>query len=261
MDTPTSLIQLLLSLLSDPKAAAEFQADPQSFLATCGITAVTPEQVHDAAVLVADQHAPKPHHGGGEHHHQTPPPPAPDHGHDHESAVKYLQTIVTNNWIDDRDTNVDNSVHQVIHAGGDVNQTIDNDTVVASGDGAVAAGDDISDSTVTTGNGNAVGDGSLAGDDNTVAYGSGDANSATLDHVTVDHGGALAVGGAASGVDSTTDSYNEDHASTTTTTTTEDSFNDTTSTDTSVSTDDHSTDTADSYNHTDLGSHNDVAVG
>lgn len=261
MDTPTTLIQLLLNLLSDPKAAAEFQENPQAFLATCGLAAVTPEEVHDAAVLVADQHASKPHHGGGDHPHHTPPPPAPDHGDDHESAVKYLQTIVTNNWIDDRDTTVDNSIHQVINADGDVNQTIDNDTVIASGDGSVAAGGDIEDSTVTTGNGNAVGDGSLAGDDNTVAYGAGDANSATLSDVTVDDGGALAVGGAASGVDSTSGSFNEETNSSTTTTTTEDSFNDTTTSDTSYDVDDNSETNTNVDNHNDFASHNDVVVG
>ena len=44
--------------------------------------------------------------------------------------------------------------------GGNFNQDIGND--VAAGDGAVVAGDDIDDSTITTGDDNQVGDGNIA---------------------------------------------------------------------------------------------------
>ena len=267
MDTPTTLIQLLLNLLSDPKAAAEFQENPSAFLATCGITDVTPEQVHDAAVLVADQHTPKPHHGGeqnggGEQHHHTPPPPAPepDH-HDHESAVKYLQTIVTNNWIDDRDTTVDNSIHQVINADGDVNQTIDNDTVIASGDGSVAAGGDIEDSQIVTGDDNVFGDDNVTGDGNTGAFGDGsNAYTADISDSTVADGSGLSVGGAATGTDTTTDSFNETDTSTSTSDSVDGSYNNSDTTDTSYDIDDNSETNTNVDNHTDDASHNAVEV-
>ncbi len=45
--------------------------------------------------------------------------------------------------MDDRDTITDQSVNQNIWAEGDVEQWFDNDSVVASGDRAVAAGDDV----------------------------------------------------------------------------------------------------------------------
>jgi hypothetical protein len=258
MDTPTTLIQLLLNLLSDPQAAAEFQADPQGYLATCGLTAVTPEQVHDAAALVADQHEPAKHH---EPHHHTPPPPAPEPDeHHHESAVKYLQTIVTNNWIDDRDTTVDNSIHQVIHAGGDVNQTIDTNTVIASGDGAVAAGGDIADSQVVTGDDNVFGDGNVKGDGNTTAFGDGDATHADVSDVAVDHGGAFSVTGPAAGADTTDGSYNESTTSTSDSTSIDGSYNDSLHSDTSYDLDDNSTTTSDSNNHVDTDSHNDSTL-
>jgi hypothetical protein len=260
MDTQTALIQLLLSLLSDPKVAQDFQKDPAGYLASCGLSQVSPEQVHDAAALVADQHAPKPHHGGGEHHHPHPAPaPEPEH---HESTIKYLQSIITNNYIDDRDTVVDNSIHQNIHAGGDVNQVFDNDTVIASGDGAVAAGGDISDSTLTTGDGNVLGDGNQVGDGNNGAFGAGStANQATFGDTTVADGGALTVGGTAGATNSTDGSYNDTTTTVDESTSVDGSYNNSSDTDVSSSTDSHDHTTDASFNHTDLGSHNDVAVG
>jgi hypothetical protein len=78
--------------------------------------------------------------------------------------------------------------------------------VVASGDHSVAAGGDISDSNITTGDGNVVGDNNQAvtGDHNTTAFGSGDASNANFDHTSVGDGGALSVGGDAYG-------HNEDN--------------------------------------------------
>jgi hypothetical protein len=140
-------------------------------------------------------------------------------------------------WDDDRDhdgrhdtrdvsferhnTDIDNSVHQRIDTGGrdhdrhdgwgddrherggDFHQTIDNDPVVASGNHSVASGGDIRDSTITSGNRNVVGDHNHAvtGDDNTTAFGSGEANNSNLDHVSTGHGGAISVGGDAHGSD------------------------------------------------------------
>jgi hypothetical protein len=283
MTSSTSLIDLLLNLLRDPQALAAYQNNPQGFLSSCGSN-VSPADIHDALVLLQDSQDADPnqaHHTGATHltdHVNVPTPPA-YHGHtggsDHEAAVRYLNTYITNNNIDDRHTTVDNSIHQQVDThGGNFDQDIDVHSAVASGDSAVAAGGNIDGSTVVTGHDNQVGQGNIRGDgnvvgdnnhavsghDNTAAFGNGDANSASFHDVNVSHGGALAVGGDAAGHYDATDSFN--HTATTTTNTTgyEDSFNQ----------DNHSV--HDSYNdsstnvhtdshddtHTDTLSHNDT---
>ncbi|MHA6797174.1 IniB N-terminal domain-containing protein [Pseudonocardia bannensis] len=220
MSAPTSLLDLLLSLLRDDEALAAFQDDPDAFLASCGLTELTPEDVHDALVLVEDNQDAdfdREYNTGGNHVHLPPPPHREPGESDHEAAVKYLNTYITNNYVDDRDTIVDNSVNQQIDTGGgDFNQEIDIDSVVASGDGAVAAGDDIEDSTITTGDGNVVGDGNsvVNGDGNTTAFGAGNATSTEVGgDVNLGDGAAFASGGDAT-VDntdnSTNDSYNDE---------------------------------------------------
>ncbi|UKA74739.1 IniB N-terminal domain-containing protein [Arthrobacter sp. FW306-07-I] len=87
-------------------------------------------------------------HGGG---------PSPGQGgtdydqDDHAHAVQQLHHVVNHfsyttntTMLDDRDTTTDQSVNQNIWAHGDVEQWFDHDAVVASGDYAVAAGDDAS---------------------------------------------------------------------------------------------------------------------
>lgn len=134
--------------------------------------------------------------------------------------------------IDRNETNIDNSVHQDIDTGGgrdhhdrgwghdhdrggDFNQTIDNDPVTASGHGSVAAGGDIRDSTVTSGNGNVVGDHNQAvtGSDNTTAFGSGDANNSDLSHVRTGDGSAISLGGDAHGNNEDNDTTTSVHSS------------------------------------------------
>ncbi|MDQ0146147.1 IniB N-terminal domain-containing protein [Pseudarthrobacter niigatensis] len=68
---------------------------------------------------------------------------------DHAHAVQQLQNVVNHfsyttqtTMLDDRDTITDQSVNQNIWADGDVEQWFDNHAAVASGDRAVAAGDD-----------------------------------------------------------------------------------------------------------------------
>ncbi|MDQ0663063.1 hypothetical protein QFZ35_001561 [Arthrobacter ulcerisalmonis] len=70
---------------------------------------------------------------------------------DHAYAVQQLHQVVNHfsyttntTMLDDRDTITDQSVYQNVWAHGDVEQWFDNDAVVASGDHAVAAGDDAS---------------------------------------------------------------------------------------------------------------------
>jgi hypothetical protein len=244
MTSSNSLIDLLLNLLRDPQALAAYQDDPQGFLSSCGN--VSPADVHDALLLLQDSQdadSSRDYNTGGNHvagAHIPPPPPAHDGESDHEAAVRYLNTYITNNNIDDRDTIVDNSVNQQVDThGGDFDQDIDVHSTVASGDGAVAAGGDIDGSTVVTGNDNQVGDNNVRGDgnvvgdnndvisghDNTAAFGNGDANSASFDHVNVSEGGALAVGGDADGSYDVDGSFNETETTTTNTTDYHDSFN------------------------------------
>ena len=261
-----SLIQFILDLLRDPEKLEEFKDDPKGAMSACGLSAVSPEQVHDALVMAQDNDDvsfDREYHTGGNHtggNHvagaNVPPPPPPASHGDHDAGVKYLDKYITNNYvtnnIDDRDTIIDNSVNQNIDTGGgDFDQRIDNHSVNATGDGAVAAGGDIEDSTITTGNGNAVGEGNqvINGDDNTTAFGEG---SSAVRDVSVKDGGAFSVNGDASGNSSTNNSNNKTH--------TED--NDVTKTiDSNNHTDDHSINTEiDDHSNTDVLSHNDVHV-
>jgi len=285
MTTSTSLLDLLLNLFRDPEAMAAFKDDPNGYLAPCGD--ISPDDVHDALMLLNDnqdadfdrEYNTGSNHSGGNHVH-VPPPPAPEKHEgesDHEATVRYLNTYVTNNYVDDRDTIIDNSVNQQIDTGGgDFDQEIDIDSTAATGDGAVAAGDDIEDSNIVTGDDNQVGDGNVSGDgnvvgddndvvsgdDNTTSFGDGDANSTSLEDVEVSDGGALAVGGNATGEQDIDGSFNDTTTSTENNTEFDDSFNqdnDDTSgsfneTETDVDTDSHDT------THTDVQSHNNVAI-
>jgi hypothetical protein len=258
MTTSTSLIEMLLNLLRDPSALAAYREDPDGFLSSCGD--VAPEDVREALILLQDNQDAdfsRDYNTGGNQIQVPPPPPAPkpEPGEsDHEAAVRYLNTYITENHIDDRDTITDNSINQQIDTGGgDFEQDIDIDSTVASGDGSVAAGDDIEDSEIVTGDGNTVGDDNVSGDDNTVgddnvsgennvvgdgnetvngddnttSFGDGDATSAEIDgDVTVDDGSSFAIGGNSS-VDSS-DNSDDDTYTDNSDNSVEDSFNETT---------------------------------
>ncbi len=250
MTTSTTLIEFLLNLMRDPAAQTAFQDDPQGYLASCGVGDISPADVHDALVLLEDNQDAdfsRDYNTGGNTVHVVPPPLAPHPApgvSEHQSAIQYLNTYITNNYIDDRDTITDNSVNQQVDTGGgDFDQDIDIDSVVASGDGSVAAGGDIDGSTITTGDGNTVGDGNVRGDGNIVGddndgnlTGDGDGNVVGDDNqavtgdgnttsfgegsatsigggVSVGDGGAFGVGGSDVDVDnsdnSTNDSFND----------------------------------------------------
>jgi hypothetical protein len=274
MDAANNLIELILRLLKDPAALAEFQENPDAVLAACGASDASVEDVHDALVLADDRDDKDDNNGG--HHHHVPPPPHPKPGEsDHDATVRYIKEYVTNNYVDDRDTSIDNSVNQQIDTGGgDLDQFIRTSSTTASGDGAVAAGGDIRDSTVTSGNGNQIGDNNIrgdgnvqgegndvvSGDHNTTAFGSGAANSADIEHASVSGGGALSVAGDALGNQQNEDSHNVQDTSNTTDVDVDGSFNTENTTesgshntsDTNLSTDSHNVD----QNH--VLSHNDV---
>jgi hypothetical protein len=284
MTTSTSLLDLLLDLFRDPEAKAVFDDDPKGYLATCG--ALSADDVRDALVLLQDdqeadldrEYTAGASHTSGQGHIATPPP-APqkqDGESDHEAAVRYLNTYVTNNYVDNRDTVIDNSVNQQIDTGGgDFDQDIDIDSTAATGDGAVAADGDIRDSEIVTGDGNQVGQGNLSGsdnlvgdgndtvsgDDNTIAFGNGDADRSAMSDVGVNHGGALSVGDTATGDYDADGSFNDTDASTRNSAEFDGSFttdNDAASSsfneaDTDIDIDSHDTTHADVQSHNGLG--------
>jgi hypothetical protein len=211
----TSLLDWILSLLRDPDARAAFQADPDGYAAEHGFQNLSSADVHDALCLIADNASASYDHKFAASDVHYPPPPHYDSHHD---APQYLNHYITNNYkvIDQHNTYVDDSVHQHIDThGGDFDQHIDNDPVVASGHGAVAAHGDIRNSTVTTGDRNVIGHDNQAvtGDDNTTAFGSGDATSAHLGHTSVGDGGALSIGGNASAHNEHNDTTTSVHSS------------------------------------------------
>jgi hypothetical protein len=225
MTVSTSLYELILNLLRDPKAMEDFQDDPEAYLASCGDFSA--DDVKDAIELIRDNDDDNSNgRDSGPTVHVAPPsdPPEPRDGEsEHEAAVRYLNTYVTNNYIDDRDTTVDNSINQDIdNRGGIFDQDIDIDSNVASGDGAVAA-DDITNSDVVTGDDNVVGDDNVtgddnvvgddnevvSGDDNTTSFGDGDATSTEVDgNVTVGAGGSFSSGSGDTEIDNSDNSTN-----------------------------------------------------
>ncbi|WP_164205267.1 IniB N-terminal domain-containing protein [[Micrococcus luteus] ATCC 49442] len=166
------LVLFLMSLFGNEEAAKEFLDDPEKVLEEHGLDKVCSADVDAAMPVILDfapitvnassfdreyntggndsevsggGHTPPPAGGGRDHDHDH------DHGdHDHDDhahAVQQLHHVVNNysytSTVDDRDTITDQSVNQNIWADGDVTQWFDNDSVVASGDRAVAAGDDV----------------------------------------------------------------------------------------------------------------------
>ncbi|HEY0816628.1 MAG TPA: hypothetical protein VGE11_25390 [Pseudonocardia sp.] len=282
-----SILEFLQKMIDNTSLRDWFARDPQGALAHYDLKDVSPEDVRDAIVLADDSqtadfsrsydtgfrgslsHGSDHHTSGNNEHHYA------GHSSGHQEAIEHLSRYVTNNFVDDRDTNVDDSVNQQIHThGGDVDQFIRTDSTTASGDGAVAAHGDITGSTLTTGDGNQVGDGNIKGDNNvqgnndqvvhgdhnTTAFGAGAANSADLHDVSVSNGGALSVAGPANGFQDTTDSHNQTTTTTTDTTHIEDSGNlhaDTTTDSDNDLRQSTSTDSHD-HTHTDIDSHNHV---
>ena len=175
----STLLDFLLSLMSDPAKVAAFNDDPEGTLAANGLGSVCTDDV-DAVMPVVIDYAPvrmdstfdreyntggntswvgKPDrdhdYGGGkdrdddhkdrdDHHDRDDW--HKDRDDDHSHAVQQIHNVVNNysytSTVDDRDTVVDQSVNQNIWADGDVLQLFDNDAVVSSGDYSTAAGDD-----------------------------------------------------------------------------------------------------------------------
>ena len=133
-----ALIEFILSLLRDPQAAAEFEEDPEGAMAARGLSDVSYADVCSVAPVIAEKPSVAPN--------PTPVPVGPKP--EHNPVVREIKNITQQfTHIDDRDTIVDMSVNQNIWANGDVTQSFDNTAVVASGDKAIAAGDDVDQDT------------------------------------------------------------------------------------------------------------------
>ncbi|WP_106816609.1 IniB N-terminal domain-containing protein [Microbacterium timonense] len=129
-----SIIEFILSLLRDPAALAELEKDPEAALVKNKVAGICAEDVRAVAPIIYDRPDVVPR--------STAPASPPTH---HNEVLNEI-TRITNNWttIDSRSTIVDQSVNQNIWTeGGDVTQIFDQTAGVASGDGSMAAGDDI----------------------------------------------------------------------------------------------------------------------
>jgi hypothetical protein len=170
MTLANDLVQFLMHLFRDRQAAQDFLKDPERVLEDHGLGGVCAADV-DAVMPVVLDYAPVTvnasrfdrdyntggnsastgHNGGGGGGYAPPPAggghSGGDHEHDdHAHAVQQLHHVVNNysytSMVDDQDTITDQSVNQNVWADGDVEQWFDNDSLVASGDRAIAAGDD-----------------------------------------------------------------------------------------------------------------------
>src|SRR6478672_1905986 len=170
------LVQFLMQLFGNREAIQEFLDDPERALQEHGLANVCSADVDAAMPVVLDYapitldalsfvrgnagsmwpgsaavsathagNAPAIHAGGMAAGYGGATYDQADHAH----AVQQLQNVVNHfsyttqtTMLDDRDTITDQSVSQNIWAHGDVEQWFDNHAAVASGDRAVAAGDD-----------------------------------------------------------------------------------------------------------------------
>jgi hypothetical protein len=138
MSTPVAtvadaLIAFILSLLRDPAAVEEFDAAPRAMLADNDLDDACLADVQSVKPVIVD------HPGVTVKPVIPPPPPNPP-----DEVIREIRNIVNQfTTIDARSTIVDQSTNQNIWTeGGDVTQIFDQEAVVASGDGSVAAGDD-----------------------------------------------------------------------------------------------------------------------
>ncbi|MCX6501793.1 MAG: IniB N-terminal domain-containing protein [Microbacterium sp.] len=211
-----ALIEFILSLLRDPDAAAKFDEDPNGTLAGRGLNTVTHAEVCAVAPIVIDRPAIVPAVQA-----VSPPPARPAN---EDPVINEIRSIINNfAYVDDRDTVVDQSVNQNIWADGDVNQVFDQGTVVASGDNAVAAGDDVDiDQTLDESSHIDAGGDVNMGNDTTTSVVADSNNTATDTTTTTDASSVIAVTDSAndsSTTQSAAESYNETATTTTDSTT------------------------------------------
>ncbi|MBO0874257.1 MAG: IniB N-terminal domain-containing protein [Pseudonocardia sp.] len=203
----TPLMNWIEGLLHDPDAREAFLNNPDGYAQDHGFHNISSADVHDALSLIADADHSNFSHGV----HYPPPQQAYHQGGD--DGTHYLRGYFKENEtaIERHHSDLDNSVDQRIdtggrdyhhghhhfYDGGDFNQAIDNDPVVASGDGAVGTGGAITNDTVTSGDDNLVGsnDQAVTGHHDATDFGAGDATGIGTPHAALGNGGALGVRG------------------------------------------------------------------
>ncbi|RLK47923.1 IniB N-terminal domain-containing protein [Microbacterium telephonicum] len=130
-----ALIDFILSLLRDPEAQAQFDAEPEATLAANGMQGVSYHDLCAVLPMVYDnpQVAQRAEPAAIVTPRQTDP-----------EVIRELRDVINNNaYITNNSTLVDQSVNQNIWAEGDVMQLFDNEAIIASGQGSAAAGGDI----------------------------------------------------------------------------------------------------------------------
>lgn len=137
MSTPVAtvadaLIAFILSLLRDPAAVEEFNAQPSAVMKSNGLEDVCAADVQQVKPVIVD------------HPDVHPRPPAPPHPEPPDIVHREIARIVNQfTTIENRPTIIDQSTNQNIWTnGGDVTQIFDQEAVVAVGDDSIAAGDD-----------------------------------------------------------------------------------------------------------------------
>jgi ribosomal protein L31E len=210
-----ALIEFILSLLRDPAAAAQFDEDPDASLAERGLSNVSHADVCAVAPVIIDREPVVPVNAA------VSPSARPSS----DPAINEIRNLVNNfAYVDDRDTVVDQSVNQNIWADGDVTQVFDQEAVIASGDDAIAAGDDVDiDQTQDDSTHINAGDDVNMGNDTTTSVVDGSNNTTTDTTTTTDASTVTVVEDSANDSSTTqtaAESYN-DTATTTTETTTD----------------------------------------
>ncbi|MFJ4173512.1 IniB N-terminal domain-containing protein [Microbacterium sp. NPDC089696] len=132
-----ALLAFILTLLRDPDAAAEFAADPAGGLADQNLETACMRDLAAVRPVIVDR---------PDVVARTQPDPAPPRTDGDTEVTREIIRMVqqfSTTTIDARSTIVDNSVNQSIWTGGgDVTQIFDQEAIIASGDGSVAAGHD-----------------------------------------------------------------------------------------------------------------------
>jgi hypothetical protein len=249
----TNLIDKIWDLLFKPGEAEKYQENQQEYLEENGLLDCDPADIQEAVVMAYEKGpvnlgatttvggnqavggSSQSAGGGGGYAPASPPPPPPldptlPPQQAIEQTINYYVTNNTETNVDDRDTYTDSSVNTNVVADEVDGLTIDveNDTTTASGDGAVAAGEESDLDGVNTGergsaiggdnsgvvntgdnegiitddgsvDGNAIGDGNTVVSDSTnVATGSGDVSDDDLD-VDITSAGDVSLDGVAFG--------------------------------------------------------------
>ena len=173
-------LESIWNLLFGPGEAEKYQENPAEYLAETGLDECEPAELHELVVMAYEKgpvyQGASVNVGGNQAvgnttyaaapaatapAHSAPPPPPPldptlPPQEALEQTINYYITNETTTNVDDRDTNVDSSVNTNVLAeeGSELALDIDTETNTASGDSAVAAGDDAI--------GNATGDGAIS---------------------------------------------------------------------------------------------------